>query len=216
MGPGCPVLGCPGRAWRVRNCYTSWVPLSFVGCPLPLQQDKLGSGEGVEGENSVHIPGGDIESFLVQGCTVAEPGVVVLVGEGAPQLAGEGWLRPPCPLFPGQPRSAIYTYTGGVCPGSLEDRVLWQESVKMEGAEERPLSCVEGKGTKRLPEAGWSTSVPSTCPPRRTLFWKGVGKEGPGPLLESESPPAMLTEGVPTILPQSPRSGEGCLWAQWR
>lgn len=44
----------------------SRVPLPCVGCPLPLQQDRLGSGEGVEGENSVHIPGGDIESFLVQ------------------------------------------------------------------------------------------------------------------------------------------------------
>lgn len=46
------------------------------------------------------------------------------------------------------------------------------------GAEERPLSCVEGWGGWCLLEADCSDLPPSTCLPRPTLSLEGLGKEG--------------------------------------
>lgn len=72
MALGCSMLGPSWLGVEVLNCYPSWgsPPSISALCGMSSSTPRgtgWGLGEGVEGESSVHIPGGDIDSFLVQG-----------------------------------------------------------------------------------------------------------------------------------------------------
>lgn len=91
------------------DCNPSWSSLPSPSVPSWMSVSTSrgtgwGGGQGVRGENSVHIPKGQIESFTAQEVKAGVNAVSPLGGwEAAPQLAEEGWLWPPCLLQLGQP-----------------------------------------------------------------------------------------------------------------
>lgn len=137
-------------------------------------------------------------------------------GGGSPAASRRG---APALLEPGQCHSYPFMcILGAYALVSFEDRVLWLESVETGGGVGRRkiFPVLRGQGMQCLPEAGWSTSVPSTCPVKRTLFWKGLGKEGTAPLLGSAPPTGHADGRCPHRLATAPLSCESCVWVQWR